>query len=388
MQSKLSVDYAGIKLKSPIIIASSGLTETVERVQKAEKYGAGGVVIKTKFEEPIMAKSPAPRFSVLSHGFAGDRSLTFYSIEQGAETDLDGYCEELVRMKEKTDIAIIASVGCVHDEEWVRYTKAVEKAGADALELNLSCPHSNLVMNQGSNINDIIRHVTQLVKNNISIPVIPKMTPQLSDPLYTAKVIEKAGGDGCCAFSRFLGLDIDLETQNPIMHGGYAGHGGPWSINYALRWLTRMYPEINVPISGCGGVTNWYDVVKYLLAGANNVQVCAAIYMRGYELIESLNKGIINYMDKLGYDSLDQFRGTTASRIKGLYEYNRQQSVVAAIDSKNCTSCGSCVRSCIYFAIEKQDNKFSVNEKCAGCGLCQQICPAKAIEMVPIHKEA
>lgn len=376
----ISVNYAGIQLSSPIIIAASGLTETVERIKKAERFGAGGVVVKTKFEEPMMAKSPTPRFNLLSHGFAGDRSLSFYSIEQGAETDIDGYCEELVKMKEQTNLAIIGSVGCVNDETWVKWSKAVERAGADMLELNLSCPHSNLVIGQAPVISETIEHVTRLVKQHVSIPVIAKMTPQINSPLTTAQIIEKAGGDGLCAFNRFLGLDVDLETQAPIMHGGYAGHGGPWAINYALRWISVMYPVINIPISGCGGVTSWQDVVKYFLVGANNVQVCAAVYMKGYEVIETLVSGLKKYMEDHGYSQISDLRGNTVPKIKQLNQFNRKQVVVAQISDK-CKACGTCARSCIYFAID-EGRPYQVNAKCAGCGLCEQLCPVKAIEMV------
>jgi dihydroorotate dehydrogenase (fumarate) len=379
----ISVNYVGKKLKSPIIIAASALTETVERVKKAEQFGAGGVVVKTKFEEPMMAKSPTPRFSVLSHGFVGDRSLSFYSIEQGAEVDIDGYCEEIIRMKEQTDIAIIGSVGCVNDETWVSWSKAVERAGADVLELNLSCPHSNLVIGNAPVITETIDHVTRLVKKSVSLPVISKMTPQMNSPLAAAHIIEAAGGDGLCAFSRFLGLDLDIETQVPIMHGGYGGHGGPWSINYALRWISVMYPAIKIPISGCGGVTKWQDVIKYFLVGANNVQVCAAVYMRGYEVVETLVSGLKKYMEKHGYSSIDNFRGNTVPRIKQLSEYNREQVVVANISEDKCKACGSCAKSCIYFAIETDNaGTTRVNDKCAGCGLCEQLCPSKAIHMV------
>jgi dihydroorotate dehydrogenase (fumarate) len=377
----LSVNFAGKKLKSPIIVASSGLTETVARVQKAEQFGAGGVVVKTKFEEPMMAKSPTPRFSVLSHGFVGDRSLSFYSIEQGAEVDIDGYCDEITRMKEQTDLAIIGSVGCVNDETWVSWSKAVERAGADVLELNLSCPHSNLVIGNAKSIGETIDHVTRLVKKSVSIPVISKMTPQMNSPLATAQVIQEAGADGLTAFSRFLGLDLDIETQAPIMHGGFGGHGGPWSINYALRWISVMYPAINIPISGCGGVTKWQDVVKYFLVGANNVQICAAVYMRGYEVIETLLNGLKKYMEEHGYNSIEEFRGNTVPRIKQLSEYNREQVVVAKISEDKCNTCGSCAKSCIYFAIDKGET-YRVNDKCAGCGLCEQICPSKAVQMV------
>lgn len=379
----IRVNYAGLKLKSPIIVASSGLTETVERIKKAEKFGAGGVAVKTKFEEPMMAKSPTPRFSILSHGFAGDRSLSFYSIEQGAEVDIDGYCEELIRMKEQSDIAIIGSVGCVNDETWVAWAKKVEKAGADALELNLSCPHSNLVLGKAAMITDTIEHVTRLVKQHISIPVIPKMTPQINSPLVAAKMMQDAGADGLCAFSRCLGLDIDIETQKPIMHGGYAGHGGPWAINYSLRWVSVMYPVINIPISGCGGATSWQDIVKYLLAGANNVQVCAAVYMKGYEVIETMVSGLHKYMADHGYENIPQFRGSVIPHIKQLHEYNREQVIKARITADKCKACGICEKSCIYFAIDK-GKPYSINEKCAGCAMCQQLCPAGAIKMVSL----
>lgn len=380
--SKTSVIYAGIELRTPLLVAASGLTESVERVKKAEKYGAGGVVVKTLFEERIMCKSPTPRFTVLSHGFAGDRSLTFYSIEQGAQADLDGYCEELIKMKEQTGIAIIGSIGCVNDEEWIRYAKAVEKTGVDAIELNLSCPHSNLVNTKATTITDTIDHVTRLVRKHVTIPIIPKMTPQMNDPVFTAKLMEAAGANACCAFSRFLGLDIDIENQAPIMHGGYAGHGGPWAINYALNWITKMFPAISIPISASGGVTNWRDVVKYLLAGANNVQVCATVYMRGYEVLESLSKGLARYMDEHGYENIAQFRGAVIPKIKGLYEFERRKVRVARIDEDKCTGCGSCEKSCIYFAIEK-GKSYRVTSLCDGCGMCAQVCPVQAIQMVP-----
>lgn len=380
----ISVNYAGLKLKSPILVAASGLTETVERIKKAERFGAGGVVVKTKFEEPMMAKSPTPRFHVLSHGFAGDRSLALYSIEQGAEADIDGYCAEIIRMKEQSDLAIIGSIGCVNDETWVTWAKKVEEAGADALELNLSCPHSNLVLGKAPVITETIDHVTRLVKQHVRIPVIPKLTPQINSPLIGAQIMAAAGANGLCAFNRFLGLDIDVETQKPIMHGGYAGHGGPWGINYSLRWISVMYPVIQIPISGSGGVTNWQDVVKYFLAGANNVQVCAAIYMKGYEVIETLNSGLRQYMANHGYENIAQFRGNVVPRIKQLHEFNREKVVKARIIGEKCTTCGMCEKSCIYFAVDK-GSPYQINEKCAGCGLCRHICPAGAIEMVPLN---
>jgi dihydroorotate dehydrogenase (fumarate) len=383
MAIDLSVKYGSLHLKSPVLVASSGLTETLRRVEKAAAFGAGGVVVKTLFEEPIMAKSPTPRFRIISRGFKKDRGLSFYSIEQGAGAQLDGYCREIARMKENTDIAVIASIGCVSDEKWIEFARGVESAGADALELNLSCPHSNLVMCNAPAIDEVIARVTGLVKKQVKIPVISKMTPQLNDPLSVAKIIERAGGDGCCAFSRCLGLDIDVEEAAPVMHGGYAGHGGAWGINYALHWISKISPALRIPVSGCGGISNWEDVVKYLLAGANNVQLCAAIYLNGYEIIASLLKGLREYMERHGYSGIDDFRGLALPKIKGLYDFEREKQIVANIDESKCKACGICARSCIYFAIEPGEPSYRISEACDGCGLCPQLCPSSAISMVP-----
>ena len=385
MDERLKVNYAGLELRSPIILASSGITKAYENVAKADKYGAGAVVLKTKFEEELMAHSPTPRFTIIRRGKGDYTSTTNMSYEQGYEFSIDDYCDEIRRMKADLEIKIIASIGCSTKECWAEWAKKVEAAGADAIEMNLSCPHSDYVMGNTGRINDFIAEMTPVVKGAVSIPVFTKMTPQIENPVFTAKVMEAAGSDGITAFSRCLGMDIDIENQVPVLHGGYGGHGGPWSIHYALRWISDMYTKTELPISGCGGVVEGDDIVKYILAGSTTVQVCFLIYTYGYSIIEKLNEGLLAYMDKHGYKSVEDFRGiVTGSKIKMLKDVDRTKTLIAAIDENLCVGCGRCTDICIFDGIsfDPEKKKAFINAKCDGCALCPCFCPRKAISMV------
>lgn len=383
MDKRLKVSYGGLELNSPIILASSGITKGYENVAKAEKYGAGAVVLKTKFQEELMSKSPTPRFIIINRGKKDYRSTTNMSYEQGYEFSIDEYCEEIKKSKENLDIKIIASIGCSTKEYWEDWAKKVEAAGADAIEMNLSCPHSDYVMDSLGRINGMVEEFVPVVKNAVSIPVFTKLTPQIENPVITSAIMERSGSDGICAFSRCLGMDIDIDQQVPVLHGGYGGHGGPWAIHYALRWISEMYTKVKLPISGCGGVVEWQDVVKYILAGATTVQISFLVYTYGYSIIEKLNNGLLEYMIKNGYESIEDFKGNvTGNKIKGLKDVSREKTLIATVDENLCIGCKRCTDICIYEGIDFADVKASINRNCDGCGLCPYFCPSKAISMV------
>lgn len=385
MNQKLKVNYGGLELRSPIILASSGITKAYDNVVKADRYGAGAVVLKTKFEEELMAHSPTPRFTIIRRGKGDYSSTTNLSYEQGYEFGIEEYCEDIRKCKANLEVKIIASIGCSTTACWVEWAKLVEAAGADAIEMNLSCPHSDYVISNtaGGRINGMIQEVVPPVRAAVSIPVFTKMTPQLENPTATAKIMEECGSSGVCAFSRCLGMDIDIDTQLPVLHGGYGGHGGPWSIHYALRWISEMYPQLNIPISGCGGVVEADDVIKFILSGSTAVQVCFMVYTYGYSVIEKLNAGLLAYMDKHCYQSIEEFRGiVTGSRIKGLKDVSREKTLIATIDEEKCIGCKRCTDICIFDGISYADKKASINPKCDGCGLCPSFCPKGAISMI------
>ena len=224
---------------------------------------------------------------------------------------------------------------------------------------------------------------TAFVRSLVSIPIIPKLTPQMSSPLALALAVEKQGASAMVCFNRFTGLEINLETLEPILHGGYAGHGGPWSLYYNLRWLSEIAPCVKVPISASGGVWTGQDAAKYLLAGATTVQLCSVIVAEGYGAVSRIIRELEDYMAQKGFSDLGQLRGKLG-KIRTMEEVDRTQRIVAEVEEEKCTGCGNCVRVCIYNAISLEDGKAVVNELCQGCGLCREVCPTKAIYYVDV----
>ena len=382
--ANLQVQYMGVRLPNPLVVASAGITETVERLRRAQDAGAGAAVMKSWFETDRARLSPTPRFRVLRRGFPGFRSTTLYSFEQASGFDLQRYAEEVRRAKEALDMPLFASANCVSDAGWVEWAQAMEEAGADGLELNVSCPFGPQMLGQ-TVVADEMQRVTALVKGTVRTPAATKMTPQLANPVAAAKAIEAAGADALVMFNRFTGLEIDIERERPIMHRAYAGHGGAWMLQYVLRWISAAYPEVSIPIASSGGVAAGEDVIKLILCGATVVETCATVVLGGWEAIPRLLDELTEFMETKGYASLDDFRGKACPRILASEEVDRRRLAVARIDEALCTGCGLCERVCIYQAARPEDEKYTiVTDACSGCGLCEQVCPARAIAVLPI----
>lgn len=375
----LETGYAGLKLKSPVILGSAGISEKVENIRKAQQQGAGAVVMKSLFEIEKARKAPSPRFKLIKRGLKKNLpAVALYSYEQASVFDPERYAEEVRKAKKELEIPVIPSINCVTDEGWIKYAGLMQEAGADAIELNISCPHGPQVMGSWR-ITEQMARIVKLVKSKISIPAIPKLSPQSDDPLAVALSLEKNGADALTMFNRFTGLDIDIGTEQPIMHKSYAGFGGPWAIFNNLRWISAVYPKIKIPISASGGVTCGEDAVKYILAGASTVQVCTAVVLQGYEIIGDILKGVSKFMRDKGYSSPEEFRGKVNSRILNLEQVDRSTRYEWAIDNVKCSKCGLCRRVCIYGAVTVKNKIFQITDKCDGCGLCEQVCPSEAI---------
>jgi len=224
----------------------------------------------------------------------------------------------------------------------------------------------------------------QSARAGTRLPLAPKMSPQLSNPPGVVKVLEEAGADGVVMFNRLTGLDLDLSTERPIMHGGYAGHGGPWALYLVLRWLTAVWPHTQLPIAASGGVCSGDDVAKLILAGATTVQACTAVVLQGYEVLDRLNEGLAAFMDAKGYQRLEEFRGKAAGQVLGMAEVIRKHNCYAVVDPDRCTACGTCLRVCVYDAVHEGEAYEVVPELCDGCGLCVELCPVQCIELHPL----
>lgn len=368
-----------MKLKNPIIVASSGIAADTDRMLRAEDAGAGAVVMKSLFEEEFCRRDPSPRFRILEHKLGGFRSSTLYSYEQASHFDEHRYALEIQRAKERLSIPVIASLDCVTDEGWVKFAALLEQAGADAIEVK-ACPHGVSMM-EGRDTSAGMARALALLQSKAKVPLLAKLVPQLTHPASVARALEEAGASAVVMFNRFSGLDVDLESETPILHGGYAGHGGPWSIYYCLRWVSETFKLISIPISGSGGVMSGEDAAKYILAGARTVQVCTAVVVRGYGVFGEILQGLGRWMEKKGYQSITEYQGKAARAVRSTREIARGGAVKALIDKGSCTSCDRCAPVCFERAISP--NPYRVEpDLCTGCGLCVEVCPTAAIRMI------
>lgn len=377
----LTTEYVGLKLRNPVVVAPAAITETTDRMKRCEDNGAGAVVVKSYFEREYMRRSPTPRFAVIRHRAGRERAYTLYSYEQSSIYDLQQFAEEIRRATEALEIPVIASIACVSEEGWAEAAAACQQAGAHAIELNTSCPHGAHILSDEDAVEDMVRSL-QAARSATSLPLIPKMTGQLSDPTATAVRMQQAGADGLVMFNRFTGLDVDIEAQQPVMHGAFAGHGGPWSLHFVLRWIVATAPRLSIPIAASGGVARSDDVIKLILVGAQVVQTCTAVVMRGYPVIQRLVDGLERYLERKGYERCQEFRGRVCDRVLTAEHVDRAFKQIAAIDQSRCVSCNQCYAVCIYDAVGRDGGYRVVPEVCDGCGLCAQVCPAECIEMV------
>ena len=334
----LRTTFVGLKLKNPIIVSSSGLTENLEKMRRCQENGAAAVILKSYFEEEVCRTDPTPRYRIIEHDMDADHTFTFMSYEQASDWDIDRYAEEVERAVSELDIKIIPSINCITEEGWVEAARKVEKAGAHAIELNTSCPHGSITFRGGA-VENVITDTVKTVREAVDVPLIAKISPMLTSPGAVAKKLAEAGAQGVTIFNRMTGLEIDVEKEEPALHGGYAGHGGPWAIQYPLRWISELSPDLGIDIAGSGGVSQPEDVFKYLLAGATAVQVCSYIVLNGYHVIGELLCGFEGLLDKKGYVTLDGLRGKVATKIIGTDEVDRRQTVVARVQPEPVAPC-------------------------------------------------
>jgi len=379
----LTTTYAGIKLEHPIMAASSGATRDVAHAIQCQEAGYSAVVLKSVQEEVIMRYNPFPRFAVLRRGIPDYSSTTFYSYEQAYEGGIEEYAETILKAKKEVSIPIIASINCINPNSWGDYAVICEQAGADAIELVPSCPTGKLVREMNDQ-NSIVLEATRLCKSKVKIPVVPKISSQLANMINTAISLDEEGANGITIFNRATGLEIDIDTMAPILHGGFAGHGGPWALTAVLRWIADISPLIKAEISATNGIASWEDVIRCLLAGASSVQICALMYIKGFDYVQQMRKGLAQYLEQKHLAGITPLKGVAAKKLKSIDELDRSHRYYAAVMSDKCIRCAKCAKVCIYGALSYEQARGPAIDKelCDGCGLCASICGKReAIKM-------
>jgi dihydroorotate dehydrogenase (NAD+) catalytic subunit len=297
----LTTHLAGLKLKNPTALASGILGYSAESLQRIAEAGAGAVVTKSVGAEP-QPGYPNPTIAQTKAGLINAMGLP--------NPGIDEYIEEIAYAKSILQVPLIVSVYGYTAEEYATVARKATKAGADAVELNVSCPH---VKKTGSEIGQnpkILAEVVAKVKAATPKPVIVKLSPNVADIAEIAKAAVKAGADALTAINTVKAMAIDVETQMPILSNTKGGLSGPAIKPIALRCVYDIFEtQVKVPIFGCGGITNWRDAVEFLLAGASAVQVGTAVALKEPRIFQALNKGLSAYLKKKGYGSVKEIVG-------------------------------------------------------------------------------
>lgn len=298
-QNPLITEVAGLKLKNPTMLASGILGTTSEIMKRVAKAGAGAIVTKSVGLKPRRGY-PNPTLIQLNYGLINAMGLPNPGIHQ--------FKREIEKLKDFT-IPLIVSIYGFSSQEYAEVAEKAVEAGADAVELNLSCPHvGGTGIEFGSNPKLTMRVIRE-VKNRIKKPVIAKITANVADVKEIARSIEKAGADAITAINTIRAMAIDIETAHPILSNIMGGLSGPAIKPIAVRCVYEIYEAVDIPIIGCGGIINWKDAIEFILAGASAIQIGTAIAYRGLSVFSSIKNGISSYLRRKGYKSVRDIVG-------------------------------------------------------------------------------
>jgi dihydroorotate dehydrogenase (fumarate)/dihydropyrimidine dehydrogenase (NAD+) subunit PreA len=230
-------------------------------------------------------------------------------------------------------------------------------------------------MNVGQDF-DYACEITQKVSEALDVPIIIKVTPQVTDLVLFSDMLQKAGAKAVTLTNRFIGFVPDIETGGPLIYGK-AGVGGPWTKPLTLRWINEVRTALGdkLHITGTNGAYDWRDIVMFIMSGAHIVQMCSAVMCYGYDWLGKQVKGLETFMDEKGYQTIDQMLGIATD---ACMEYSQMPHEKASVDKKLCINCGMCLKVCFSDAMQPdEENVFVKEENCVGCGGCYSVCPVK-----------
>ena len=296
----LSAKYLGLNLRSPLIVSSSSLTSTLDHLREAEDHGAGAVVLKSLFEEQINFYVHAA--STMSAYPEADDYISYYTKSNSVEE----YLNLIREAKKSLEIPVIPSINCYTSESWTGFARNIEEAGADAIEINVFV----MPVDRKKSSADTEKLYFQLIeklKKVVTIPVALKIGFRFSNVLYMIDQFYLRGVDGLVMFNRFYEPDIDINTME-IVPASIFSSGN--ERRYVLRWIAMASSQdIRIDISATTGVHTGEDAVRYLLAGADSVQVCSVLYEKGISYLETMNETIGKWMDDKGFNEISEFKG-------------------------------------------------------------------------------
>ena len=308
----LSTTYLGLQLKNPIIIGSSGLTDSVEKIVKLEKMGAGAVVLKSLFEEEIIIEMDEKIHSMTNRHFVYPESMDYMEAIDTPNILAD-YLELITESKKAVAIPVIASINCVSSQKWTFFAKEIEKAGADALELNMFFLPSDNQRGE-KEITDITLEIISKVKLTIQIPVVLKISAFQTNLIRYCEYIDQAGVEGIVLFNRSWLPDIDINQL--VISSGFV-LSSPSDLGNTLRWVSMLSGRLNCNIAASTGIHDGVGVIKQLLAGAHVCQVVSSLYINDLAQIGKMTDDLTRWMVSHEFRSISEFRGRLSQANSG-----------------------------------------------------------------------
>ena len=388
----LSIDFVGMHFPNPFMLASAPPTRTAEMIKRAFDAGWGGAVTKSIALDPV--EDLQPRLQPLRHR---KRNIGMENVELTTQLTVEDWQREIADIKAAyPDRPLWASImDAPVAENWQRLAETMQEAGADALELNVSCPHGMPSKGMGAFIGqnaDLTGQVVSWVKKVSKVPVVVKLTPNVTDISFVAQAAKDNGADALCTINTVLGLiGVDLDTLTPVPSVGgvstYGGYSGPGIKPIALRCVAQIAKTTGLPVSGLGGLSTWQDVVEIMAVGAGTVQVCTAVMWKGYSIIEKLLLGLEDYLVSKGFTNFNPIIGAALPKIVEFPQMPLAPRARASVDD-TCNGCLLCVTACSdggFQAITGIKGEIVTidGDKCDGCGLCAMVCPLDSITMMP-----
>ncbi len=390
----LFTNFVGIKSPNPFWLASAPPTDKEYNVRRALKAGWGGIVWKTLGEEgPPIVNVNGPRYGAI---WGADRRLLgLNNIELITDRPLQTNLREIKAVKrDYPDRAMVVSimVPCAEDA-WKAILPPVEETGADAIELNFGCPHGMTERGMGSAVGQVpeyIEMVARWCKQYTRMPVIVKLTPNITDIRMPARAAMAGGADAVSlinTINSITSVDLDIMAPEPTIdgkgsHGGYCGPAvKPIALNMVAE-IARDPKTAALPISGIGGIQTWKDAAEFLSLGAGSVQVCTAVMTYGFKIIDEMVSGLSDWMDEKGYETIDEVVGKAVPNLRDWQHLNLNYVAKAVIDQEKCIKCGRCYAACedtSHQAISMSaDRVFEVkDDECVACNLCLNVCPVE-----------